>query len=72
MARLVFVVGLGYLAGGVIVGLGFVIAGVTRALPGSPAVSTGARVLLLPGAILLWPLIVARWVGGRISTGPAA
>ena len=71
MARLFLTVGLSYLAAGVIVGLGFVIVGVTRAMPDCPTVSTGARMLLLPGAILLWPLVVARWVGGRISTGRA-
>ena len=46
----------------------FLTFGVTRALGYPVKVSTGARIVLLPGAVLLWPLVVVRWlkaVSGR-------
>jgi hypothetical protein len=48
-----------YVAVGSAVALAFVIAGVTQVQP--MPVTVGARILLLPGAFLLWPLVVARW-----------
>jgi hypothetical protein len=54
-----------YLAAGFLVGLAFVMLGVTT-VQAAP-VTIGARILLLPGAIALWPFVVSRWVksGGR-------
>lgn len=49
----------GYVAVGLAVGLAFVTAGVT-AVQGAP-VTVGARVLLLPAAAALWPLVLVRW-----------
>ena len=59
MATAIFIVLLCYLAAGLAVGLAFVSIGVVRVQ--SAPVTLGARILLLPGATLLWPLIVARW-----------
>jgi hypothetical protein len=28
-------------------------------------VTVGARILLLPGAFVLWPLVLARWIKSR-------
>jgi hypothetical protein len=28
-------------------------------------VTVGARILLLPGAFVLWPLVLARWLKSR-------
>jgi phosphoglycerol transferase MdoB-like AlkP superfamily enzyme len=52
-----------YVAIGLVVGLGFVVYGVTR-VQAAP-VTVGARILLLPGAMALWPLVVSRWFGMR-------
>ena len=54
-----------YFVAGVIVGLLFVIFGVTRALAQPTPVSAGGRVLLLPGSILLWPIVLGRWLQAR-------
>jgi hypothetical protein len=40
----------------------FLLFGVTRALGYSARVSIGARLVLLPGAILLWPVVLVRWL----------
>ena len=54
-----------YVATGLLVGLAFVVFGVTT-VQAAP-VTIGARILLLPGAIALWPLVASRWfkAGGR-------
>lgn len=57
-----------YAAGGAITAFAFAIYGASRLVPGAQ-LSLGARLLLIPGALMLWPLIVKRWLvrGG----GPA-
>ena len=52
-----------YVTAGLIVGLAFVIFGVTTVQ--SAPVTLGARILLLPGATALWPLVMSRWLKSR-------
>ena len=49
-----------YVGIGILVALAFVIAGVTKVQ--SQPVTLGARILLWPGAFLLWPYVAARWL----------
>jgi hypothetical protein len=48
-----------YTACGIASALAFVSVGVTRVQPQS--VSLGARILIIPGAVALWPYVVVRW-----------
>jgi hypothetical protein len=57
-----------YLAAGALTALAFVSFGASRLLPGHPPISIGARLLLMPASILLWPLIVKRWLGARAAS----
>jgi hypothetical protein len=41
-----------------------VLFGVTRAFASDAGVG-GARILLLPGSVLLWPLVLRRWLKSR-------
>jgi hypothetical protein len=52
-----------YVAVGFVAGLAFVMFGVTT-VQAAP-VTLGARVLLLPAAIALWPLVLSRWLKSR-------
>jgi hypothetical protein len=52
-----------YVAVGLIIGLAFVVFGVTRVQPA--ALTVGARILLLPGATALWPIVLRRWLKAR-------
>jgi hypothetical protein len=54
-----------YVAVGIAVALAFVTIGIAQvqAMP----VTVGARILLLPGAFVLWPLVVSRWLRSRGS-----
>jgi hypothetical protein len=56
-----------YIAAGVVIGFAFVLFGATRVFPHPVGVSPGARILLLPGAALLWPLVLSRWLKSRKS-----
>ena len=49
-----------YVVAGLVVGLAFVLCGVTRVQPAP--VTIGARILLLPAAISLWPIVLSRWL----------
>ena len=52
-----------YVAIGIAVALAFVTVGVVQVQP--MPVTVGARILLLPGAFVLWPLVAARWHKSR-------
>lgn len=47
---------------GVAVGLAFVLGAATRILPQPATVTTPARILLFPGAAVLWPVVLRRWL----------
>ena len=53
-----------YLAAGLIFALAFVTVGVQRLDGDAKGGTVGFRILILPGATLLWPLLAARWVRG--------
>jgi hypothetical protein len=51
-----------YAAAGVAIAAAFVVFGVTWVLPEPLPVTVGARILLFPGAALLWPYVLGRWL----------
>jgi len=54
-----------YAAAGLLTAVAFVAFGVSRALAEPAPVTLGARILLLPGAAALWPLVLGRWLKSR-------
>jgi hypothetical protein len=54
-----------YLLAGLAFALAFVTVGVSRVDPAARGGTWGFRVLILPGAAVLWPLLLVRWVRGR-------
>ena len=52
-----------YAAIGAVTAVAFVLFGVTRVQPA--AVSPGARILILPGALALWPYVLLRWIKAK-------
>ena len=46
---------------GLVVALSFVTFGIRRVLPPGTGMSVPARILLLPGAVALWPYVLYRW-----------
>ena len=63
IATILFGVLAAYVAIGFIVALAFIAVGVVRVQPAPMTI--GARILLLPGATALWPLVLARWFSAR-------
>ena len=53
-----------HLAIGLLFGIAFVIAGAKRIDPGAREGTWGFRLLILPGAAALWPLMMQRWLRG--------
>ena len=56
-----------YAALGLLVALIFASFGVTRVLEPKRPVTIGARLLIVPGTIVLWPYVLKRWLGGAQS-----
>ena len=51
-----------YAAVGIVAAVAFVSWGVSKVLAEPTTLTLGARLLLLPGAFLLWPYVVVRWL----------
>jgi len=64
MLILLYSLGL-YVAIGVVTAIAFVTFGVTQVTPFS--MTLGARILLLPGTIALWPYVLVRWLNSRTA-----
>jgi hypothetical protein len=51
-----------YAALGLVFGLAFVALGVSRVDPVARGSGLGFRVIVLPGAVALWPVLLKRWL----------
>ena len=54
-----------YAAAGVATAIAFVSFGISQVLPHPMPVTSGARLLILPGTFALWPYVVFRWRQAR-------
>jgi hypothetical protein len=50
-----------YTLAGTVIGVAFVVFGVSRVLP-LVSVTPAARLFLLPGTVAFWPLVLTRWL----------
>lgn len=53
-----------YAAAGVVFALAFILLGISRIDNGAKGAGLGFRLLILPGLIALWPLMLIRWLSG--------
>jgi hypothetical protein len=60
-AMLLYHVAIGYAVVGGLVAVPFVLVGVDRVDPASRG-AIAFRPLLLPGAVMLWPVVLGRWI----------
>lgn len=51
-----------YVVAGIAIAAVFVVGAASRALPEPAPVTLGARLLMAPGAIALWPVVLRRWL----------
>lgn len=54
---------------GILVALPFVLRGVGRIDPAAAQGSIGFRLLIIPGAVALWPVLAWKWAGAARSRG---
>jgi len=62
--EILLIVAGGYLSIGLLFALPFVMVGAARIDPQAAQATWGFRVIILPGTILLWPLLTRRWLSG--------
>jgi hypothetical protein len=75
LAHIIVWVSIAYAAAGLVFAIPFAIAGIERIDPAARGTSIGFRLLILPGAILLWPLLLRRWLNrksGHQRLGPSS
>jgi hypothetical protein len=56
-----------YLAAGVVAGVAFLWRGLGRVDPAARGGPLSFRLVILPGCVLLWPFVLARWLRPRGS-----
>jgi hypothetical protein len=56
-----------YAALGALVGVAFIVRGVSRVDPAAAGAPIGFKLLILPGAIGLWPIVLKWWLDARRS-----
>lgn len=59
-----------YAALGFVFALAFVSVGVARMDPEAKGTKLGFRVIIIPGVVAFWPLLLRRWIGG-VTEPPA-
>ena len=69
IAQATLVILLVYLVCGLAVGVPFVLRGVDRVDASAQGASLGFRLLILPGTVALWPLMVTKWIMAPRSGG---
>jgi hypothetical protein len=60
-----------YGAIGFLFALVFLTFGIGRIDPSARGTGLGFRLVILPGVVLLWPLLLAQWIGSRAPTESA-
>jgi hypothetical protein len=64
-AELVLLVAAGYLGAGLLFGVAFVSVGVARIDPAARGTSVAFRLVILPGSVVLWPALAAKWARNK-------
>ena len=65
MLAAVFLIALGvYFAGGLVFAIPFALFGAKKIDPHATHGSWGFRLLIVPGTMALWPLLLKRWLAG--------
>ena len=54
-----------YVLIGVLFAIPFLLKGVSQIDPVAKDATRGFRIIILPGVIALWPLLLRRWLGGQ-------
>ena len=62
VAEVILFIAFAYVLCGLAVGMPFVLRGVDRVDEAARGASLGFRLLILPGTVALWPLMVTRWM----------
>jgi hypothetical protein len=69
VAEVILVIALVYLLCGLAVGVPFVLSGVDRVDEAARGAPLAFRLLILPGTVALWPLMVTKWIKAPRSGG---
>ena len=56
-----------YLTGGALFAVPFAVRGVAKIDPLAAESTPGFRMLIVPGTILFWPLLLLRWAAGSMA-----
>jgi hypothetical protein len=62
MVQAILIIFLIYLLSGVLFVIPFLIKGITKVDEGAHGGSTGFKVIIIPGVIVFWPVLLRKWI----------
>jgi hypothetical protein len=62
MVAVILLVAAAYLAAGAVFTVPFIIRGVTRIDEGAAGSGWGFRLIIIPGVIVFWPVLLKKWI----------
>jgi hypothetical protein len=62
MVTIILLVAAAYLAAGILFSVPFITRGVTRIDEGAAGSGFGFRLIIIPGVIVFWPLLLKKWM----------
>ena len=65
MIETFLLVAAGYTAFGIAIGILFLMFGISRADHAAKGSGFGFRLIVFPGLVMLWPVVLGRWFSGR-------
>ena len=63
--NVILIVGAVYLAAGLVFSIPFVIKGVIQIDEGAVGSKWGFRLIIIPGSMVFWPLLLKKWIRAR-------
>lgn len=62
---IILIITAAYLTAGFIFAIPFVIKGVTQIDEGTAGSKWGFRIIIIPGTIVFWPLLLKKWINAK-------
>ena len=69
MVEILLIIAAVYLALGVVFVISFLMKGLTKVDEGAHGSTMGFKIIIIPGVIVFWPVLLSKWMKGNMNHG---
>ena len=69
MVEILLIIAAVYLALGVVFVIPFLMKGLTKVDEGAHGSTMGFKIIIIPGVIVFWPVLLSKWMKGNMNHG---